>query len=115
MKLRKADVSELLKISYPDYKGRKFKVSIKKEYYLKDYWSGGSRTYAKFAKFVNDHWEVVTNPFTNPYKDSAHVQFNVPNDIIIIEHIFFCGKDLGINFVVSPNFIYLPKLLEKGN
>jgi len=111
MRLRKNDVKELLNLTYPEYGGRKFFAVISKTYHLEDYWTDGTRRYAKFIKWQDNSWKVAENPFTNPFKSSAHQEFEIPEDVMIVENTIFCGHDLGIRFIMSPGSVYLPKFI----
>lgn len=108
MKLRKADCKEILKKTFPDYTGRKFKLSIRDKYYIMDsYWDGGSRTYSQMIRFEDNKVSAI------PEKVFEGKEFPIPNNILIVERSYFCGHDAGITIICSPNseFIkgrYLP-------
>ena len=114
MKLSKKQVKHILDITYPDYKGRKFNLMFKTNYQLENYWSGGTKSY---IKAINNNGEVsLPSPATNnPYNSIAHTSFEIPKDICLVEHSFFCGKDKGIRFIFHPDTILLPKLIKEVN
>lgn len=113
LKLNKKDIAEIVAAAYPEYRGRKFSLSFQKEYHMSDYWSEGSRTYVTAIKLENNHIQMSTPDAValNPFKDQAHITFNIPKNAALVEHTYFCGKDLGIRIVVHPDTILIPKLI----
>ena len=105
MKLKKEQIRDILEASFPDYKGRKFRIRVEEKYFMSNYWSGGSRTYVKALGLKSGKLVAVEPDWktTNPMRPEAHAEFFIPSNIILVEHTFFCGKDLGISIVVSPN------------
>jgi len=115
IKLRKKDVADIVKATYPDYKGRQFELAFQERYYMSDYWSGGSRTYVTALKLENGQLglsspDVVAH---NPFNQKAHSEFDIPKNVMLVERVFFCGKDLGIRIVVHPDSVFIPRLLPK--
>ena len=103
-------VKALAKMAYPDYNGRKFSVEVTRSYYLSNYWDGGSRNYCVAVDLstgkIVDPSEESKNPFTN----SAHTCVVVPQGVGILEHSFYCGKDMGIRLYVAA-----PLAIEAAN
>lgn len=103
---------------YPEYKGNKFSVRIQETYRFHDYWDGGSREYATLAvQDENGVLRSVSNPTAhhNPITQSeAHQETTIPKNGMIIEHCIFCGKDMGINFILSPDSVFLPLMLPES-
>jgi hypothetical protein len=54
----------------------------------------------------------TANPL-NPDSEYAK-EFDIPDDVLVVEHCYFCGKDLGIRFYYSPNSVWVDKLIEGG-
>lgn len=108
-KLTKKDVKELVAKTYPDYTGRKFRLEIQSSYLMENYWDGGSRHYVVAVTLDGDVQEAQR---FNPMNDQrAHAEFKLPDDIMLVEHTIFCGRDCGLSFIVSPNSKFLPKML----
>lgn len=112
MKLKKADVKHILEKTFPEYRGRKFKLAFATGYQMQDYWSGGSRIY---VKAVNEEGKVAhpSQMVHNPWKDAAHAEFDLPKNMLLVEHAFFCGKDMGIRIIAHPNSTMVKKLLPE--
>ena len=112
MYIEKQDIAELVKATYPDYTGRKFKVQTATKYRLSNYWDGGTKNFAKFAKYENG-WKVLPAPATttDPFNGIAHATMDIPKNGLVVEHSIFCGKDAGITVYLHPESEYLPKFL----
>ena len=115
IKLRKKDIAEIVAAAYPDYTGRKFKLTFQKHYYMSDYWSGGSRTYVTAFQLQEGDLRMSTpsEAVSNPFNKEAHTEFDIPKDVALVEHTYFCGHDLGIRVVVHPETILVAKLLNE--
>ena len=100
MKLTKKQVNKILSLTYPDYTGRKFSIEFSDNIHFHDTnWSGGSRTYYTFLK--SDYTAAILPspaPWVNPYEG---LTVKIPDDILIVEHCFFCGSDMGIRIVAN--------------
>jgi len=99
---------------FPSYNGQKFAVHFSDSYQFSDYWDGGSRSYAiLIAQDPDGTLRTVTSPTGTiaPWNREAHAQTAIPQNGMVIEHSIFCGKDMGIRFYISPNSIFLPKML----
>ena len=114
MYLEKQDIAELVKATYPDYTGCKFQIQTAAKYHLSNYWDGGTKNFAKFAKYENG-WKVLDAPETtkNPFNGIAHATMDIPKNGLVVEHSIFCGKDLGITVYLNPESEYLPKFLPQ--
>lgn len=112
LKLKKADCKEIVNMTFPIYKGRKFKLSLKEKHYIYDsYWDGGSRIFTKFIQFeINKIKEL-------PERIHEGKEFDIPDNILIVEHSYFCGNDMGITIICTPTseFIKGKNLLERDN
>lgn len=102
MKLNKAQVKKVLAITYPDYKGRTFRLEFKEKYYPANFWSGGTRDYFTVLEQHPDGIKA-TSWGTNPFLNDAHEPFEIPLNAIVVERTYFCGKDLGIRIYVNPH------------
>lgn len=114
--LRRQDVADILRLTFPSYNGRKFRLEIKSKYQMRNYWSGGTKYEATFVGQIDGAVKVVPPPAdtTNPFTGVAHAEFQIPDYVMVVEHVIFCGKDLGVRFYVSPNSLFLPKMLPEA-
>jgi len=69
---------------------------------LNSYWDGGSRDYYYFVNLSeNKIVEVSQNhPVYNPQNPSRLE--SLPNGVILVQRIYFCGKDLGLKIYANP-------------
>jgi hypothetical protein len=101
-KLTKKQVPAMLLKAFPDYNGRKFSFNITKSVYLQNYWSGGTRYFVKLVNLITGEIKEAAPTTENPFRPEAHGTFEIPKDWCVVEHILFCGKDLGLCFNISP-------------
>lgn len=100
-------IKELLAITFPEYKGRKFELIIRDKYQMADYWSEGSRRYARVINLQNA--KVADNKFANShpgFTPECHAEFDIPEGVAVVEHNIFCGHDLGIK-IYTPSINWL--------
>jgi hypothetical protein len=97
----KALVKKLAKVVYPNYNGRKFSAEVKARYFPSDFWDDGSRNYMVAIDLKTGRIVEPSDNAKNPYNIIAHTGFDIPAGVGILEHSFFCGKDLGIRLYVS--------------
>lgn len=88
--------------AFPEYTGRKFNIEVSDTYFCQSYWSGGTR-----YQFVLVHLETGEQKFPdgkidNPFNTLAHSSFNIPEGWCVVEHGYFCGKDVGLRFYIHP-------------
>lgn len=118
IKLSRKDAEFIINKSFPSYKGRKISVVLvqpESKHSMVSEWSGGSRN---SYKILGDTAETIisSSQYSNmhpvdQYKADPHW---IANDKqILVEHIIFCGKDLGLRIYATPNCVMIPKnLLE---
>lgn len=116
IKLNKRDVASILALTYPTYKGRSFYLEVRSKYQMRNYWSGGTKYESVMVGQTNGVLKVVSPPVdtTNPFTKVAHIEIDIPDYVMIVEHVIFCGKDCGIRFYVSPGSLFLAKMLPQG-
>jgi len=113
--LRKADVREILAATYPGYRGRKFGAELLRDgrYLVQDHWSGGTRYYVKAVTRDPETGRLVVrgaaayNPIT---VDHSRLEIEVPDDVLLVEHVYFCGRDLGIRFRMTARSTWTREL-----
>jgi hypothetical protein len=100
IKLTKAQAKNIVNATFPDYTGRKFKLEISDTISFYDLnWSGG--TCNKFVAVANGEIHGMFVPA--PWKNTAEGQtVDLPSEIVVVEHSFFCGHDMGITIHINP-------------
>jgi len=98
IKLSKANpqVKKILDKTYPDYTGRKISLRASEKYYMSDYWSGGSRSYVVAVNMITGEIAAPTHNAKLPWCDEANAVYQIPENVMLVEHCIFCGKDIGI-------------------
>ena len=94
-------VKKLSKVIYPKYNGRKFSAEVKSRYFPSNFWDDGSRNYMVAIDLKTGRILEPSDDAKNPYNSLAHKDFDIPPGVGILEHSFFCGKDIGIRLYVS--------------
>lgn len=93
-------LKKLGKKLYPDYRGRKFGVSFRKDYWLQDHWNEGTRHYVRAIKIEGNDIKVMDHFNFNPLSDTrAHQTFIIPKDVFLVERTIFQGHEIGITFI----------------
>jgi hypothetical protein len=98
------DVKRLASQTFPNYKGRKFKLDNSGHpVNVTSYWDGGSRDYYVALNLATG--QTLPVPQNGTPFDGGPVAPNgvkVPQGYVIAEHSIFMGKDSGITFYVDP-------------
>ena len=105
MRIKKEQIKDILKISFPEYTGRKFSVEAAKQQYIDTIWGGGSRDYAIIVKQENDKWITVSA------KDMKCGYVDIPADCLLVMNQIFQGHDMGIRIVYHPQSIFIQQLI----
>jgi len=95
------DYLKVVKACFPDYRGRKFKLSTMIPFRLDSYWDEGSRTFFSFYQLsTGKTYDVQSNhPF---FEKSAPRELpTLPPGIVICARSYFCGKDMGITIYAN--------------
>lgn len=90
------DVKRLLAITFPQYRGRKIRLSFTERMSLENYWDGGTRSYYRAVDLNTGEVREPARATGNPFNGMAHVEFDLPTGVALVEHSIFCGKDVGI-------------------
>ena len=115
VKLTRKDCKSLLDRSFPYYNGRKLSVEVTDRLTLSDTnWGGGTRN---SYVFIREDGAVaplfpggVPAPWVNPVEGET---FTIPDNVIVAEHVIFCGKDMGVRFYISSGCKTLPAAAVK--
>ncbi len=100
--------------AFPSYSGRKFSLDVRETIDVRSSWEGGSR-----SSFVFVHLDTMRassevpaqSAFDRPIKGADAVR--LPDGVACVEHVIFCGKDLGLRIHVNPQTVN-PSLLPSG-
>lgn len=85
------------------YTGRKFKLEISdRPLNVKSYWSGGSRDYYHFIRLEDKARVDVPAQSAFDRQIAGADSVILPDGVICVNHSIFCGKDLGLTFIVRP-------------
>ena len=108
MKIKKSQARDIIKATFPGYKGRKVKVEFAPTVTFYDTnWGGGSRnSYAAVGSDGRTAHLGVPAPWANAVEGET---VDVAENVLIVKHTIFCGKDLGITIYANP--VHLPKWL----
>lgn len=100
-------VKEIAKATFPEWKGRKVRVQCHEQVTFRDVnWSGGTKsTYAACSladPTANISLEYMGKPapWNNPWEGRSAP---IPEGVVVVEHSYFCGKDMGLILHVNPN------------
>lgn len=109
IKAKKKEVNDVLQIAFPDYTGRTFRVEYCTSVCFHDTnWGGGTHNdYVAVRMSTGKAGRLVAPaPWVNAIEGQ---RVELPEDVVIVEHSIFCGRDLGIRFYVheskAPRFL----------
>lgn len=104
IKVTRKQVAGIINATFPDYKGRKFSIEATRSVILHDLnWDGGTKNEYAFIRADGLTAELPEfSPFNNPAEGK---EISLPNDVIVVNHIFFCGHDCGIRIMVNPDIL----------
>lgn len=97
------EVKALLALTYPEYTGRSIVLAQQDRYHMADYWDGGSRTYVTAVDLATMRTHAPASFAHTPFAKGAHGSFDIPDGVAMVEHVIYCGRDLGIRVVVNAN------------
>lgn len=97
-------VRSIVAATFPDYRGRKFRLSISESpLNVRSCWDGGSRSYYRFLNLatLQASAEVpAQSAFDRPIAGADAVVLT--DGFACVEHSIFCGKDAGITIHIRP-------------
>jgi len=96
-------IKEIIRRTFPDYKGRKIRISTDIPTRLDSYWDGGSRDYYAFCSL--DEKKAFSVSSNHPFYESENptVLKRLPERILLVRHAIFCGQDLGITIFANAS------------
>lgn len=96
-----SEIQELARIAYPDYHGRHFRIEeFTGPMNLSSYWGDGSRNYYVIMNLVTKKAEPIPQGGSG-HGDTPYRMSSLPENIAVVEHTIYMGKDLGITFYVN--------------
>ena len=114
IKLTKQEAKDILKITFPDYTGRSFRLMLSEKVDLSEMLFPGGGTFSNMSlvKLSSNgdakvSHEAAFSPKRNPMNYTGGSDYSLQLDEIVAEHSFFCGKDMGIIFHIHPDSSYL--------
>jgi hypothetical protein len=110
IKVTKKEIKPILEASFPDYTGKKFTVEFAEKITFYDLnWDGGTKNEYCAVNFESESKHLPDNfaPWNNPIEGKTVI---IPVDVLIVEHSYFCGHDMGIRIYANP--VNAPKLLK---
>jgi len=109
-KVTRKQAKSIIELTFPEYRGRKINVTLTDVVAIYDTnWSGGTRN-----QYVAVHVSGETNQLTvlAPWMHQID-EVTIPQDVIVVKHAYFCGKDCGLTIYVHPDCVPDPWQLEK--
>jgi len=110
IKANKSQVRAILDATFPEYRGRKFKVEFTETVTFSDTnWGGGTKnTYVAVATDGRTARLNVPAPWFNAVEGA---RMTMSLNVLIVKHTIFCGKDLGITIYAHP--AHMPKWIPE--
>lgn len=91
--------------AYPNYTGRKFRVRTASviDCATDNSWQGGSRTYYTWVD-LSTRSAIAEVPAQSQFdpKINGAKSVTIPENKACVEHRIFCGRDMGLTLVLSP-------------
>lgn len=95
--------AQIARAAYPEYSGRKFKLTISDEPIdARSYWEGGSRDYFVFINLATLALWTMPQQSLGDAKVKGAEAVTLPDGIACVRHSFFCGTDMGLAIIISP-------------
>ena len=94
-------IQEIIRNCYPGYNGKKISISSDIPSSLDSYWSEGSKNYYCFYHLSEKKVIPVHTNHPAFEKNRPRDLNKLPDQIVIVEHTIFCGKDFGITIYVN--------------
>lgn len=98
------EVLQIARAAFPDYNGSKFAIcDFTGPMRLDSNWEGGSRDYYVVLDLATMRHAVIPENGT-PFSNGGKIEriSELPLNWAVVEHTYFCGKDLGIRIYVRP-------------
>ena len=96
----------LLRITFPDYRGRKYQLKMVRSVTLLDRdWSGGTHADYMVLRDIGNGIETAETPPFSPMAPAAAYAptIDLPAGYVVVSHRWFCGHDCGITVYANPD------------
>ena len=106
IKIRKADVPAACLRAFPEYRGRKYAVEIESTGTMRlwnAYWSGGTKSDYVAVNLRTGEIDAADAVISNPFAVPHALEITIPEGMVIVEHVRFCGKDCGLRIHCRPD------------
>ena len=103
MKITRKEAQPILKAINSDYAGRKISVKFTNRVSFYDTnWGGGTRNQYTAVNMNTSKASTfyAPAPWINPVEGQS---IELPENILIVEHSHFCGRDMGITIYAHPS------------
>ena len=109
MKLTKAQAWPIVKCTFPEYNGRKFRIEfVERVTFYDTNWCGGTRSvYKAISADGSIRSPIIRAPWCNPVEGATVV---LPPYGMIVERAICYGRDFGI--IIYAHVSHAPKWLE---
>lgn len=107
VKVSRKQVANIIRATFPLYRGRKICLIPRASHDIHPLsmnWSGGTRySYAACSLSGVATGNLFKHHMTAPWQKPTKVDtVPIPRGHCIVEHIMFCGKDLGLRIYLNP-------------
>jgi hypothetical protein len=111
LKITRKQAKAIIDATFPNYRGNKVSIHFQNQITFSDTnWGGGTKNeYAAVASDGRTARMDTPAPWLNAYEG---VTQPIGENVLVVEHTIFCGKDLGIT--IYANTCHMPKWLEAG-
>lgn len=93
--------------AFPAYKGRRFRLEVRRQVGLSGYWDGGSKSSYVAISLTDGTCHEANRAVENPHCGAAHQSLPLNPGYVLAEHVRYCGEDLGIVFHIHPDALAL--------
>ena len=114
LNVKRRDVAAIVAATFPEYKGRTFRIEPRLNVTLSNLnWGGGGGSRSQYRTCTLQGQALGGADKYNaqaPWANKAEGAYiPIPTGAVIVEHSIFCGKDTGLRIYVNPHD--MPKLL----
>lgn len=102
-------LEKILRASFPDYRGRKFRLDMTEAVHCSDtYWDGGSRSQYVGVNLATGKLMPLPDLISGGYAPHADAFYKLLSSVplkpglAIVRHSIFCGKDAGLTIHLHP-------------
>lgn len=103
MYIERKDVPAVILNAFSNYKGKTFEVKVAEKVSLNNsYWSGGTKSDYVAVNLATGVKQEASG-ISSPYRLNGEIpEVDIPVGVAIVEHVIFCGKDMGLRIYIRP-------------